>query len=753
MAHANDFFIRKLEQADRIARGDDPNFDLDHKKALPFSELERQKADENWRAYQRARDSGHLDYVHLARKCDAYYAGDQWERQIADELNAQRRPHITINMVLSTVNNIMGEHIKTRQEINYRPRGRGATDEVARALNSVTKQIQYNNKSQWNEQTVVMDGIIEDRGYFDIRMNYNDNIFGEIREVARDPRDVLIDSEAKEYDPATWNEVMTTRWLTPDDIEALHGKKKADLLRTREITARFSHDSIVWDMPTRTFGDDTTFISEGRGDHNKIRRVRIIERQHKVLTRAAFFVDPIVGDMRRIPHNWDDDRMAQFAVDNELEIIEKPEKRIRWTVSADDVLLFDDWSLYTKFTIFPFFPYFRRGRPTGLVRHLLSPQDMLNKITSQELHVVNTTANSGWIFEAGSLINMDADELQKVGARTGLVLEHKAGSSPPEKIQPNQVPNGLSAIGTKAQIFFRTVSGLPEGALGFASREVSGVKTAEDKSAASQSLEIVFDNLAKTRQYRAEFMLELLQNFYTEERLVQVTELDIDGNEVETEITINEPTIEGALLNDLTLGEYGVAVSSVPHHESLQDSVFAQALQLREVGVAIPDFVLIENSRIPNRKEVSDLVKSLQGMAEPTPEEIEMNMIRQELDLAGQQAAVAELQAKAAEREANTQLLLAKASTEQQAPLLEMQKTGAELRGQLETMQMKLQEKREELATRVAISREKNETARFESQNEAMSKRLQTQSNRTTKLTELATNSARDERNRPPTGE
>ncbi|MCH8950161.1 MAG: hypothetical protein IIB87_07285 [Chloroflexi bacterium] len=86
---------------------------------------------------------------------------------------------------------------------------------------------------------------------------------------------------------------------------------------------------------------------------------------------------------------------------------------------------------------------------------------MLNKITSQELHVVNTTANSGWIFEAGSLINMDADELQKVGARTGLVLEHKAGSAPPTKIVPNQVPAGLSAIGIKAQIFFRTVSGIP----------------------------------------------------------------------------------------------------------------------------------------------------------------------------------------------------------------------------------------------------------------------------------------------------
>ena len=76
-----------------------------------------------------------------------------------------------------------------------------------------------------------------------------------------------------------------------------------------------------------------------------------------------------------------------------LSIISKMQKKVRWTVTCDKVVLHDDWSPYAGFTIVPYFAYFRRGRPFGMVRNLLSPQEQLNKIGSQELHIVNTTAN------------------------------------------------------------------------------------------------------------------------------------------------------------------------------------------------------------------------------------------------------------------------------------------------------------------------------------------------------------------------
>ena len=720
----------------------------------PESERERSVANDNYKAYERSRDAGHLDWVKIARKCDAYYSSDQWERQIVDQLDSEGRPHLTINMVKSTINAIKGEYIKSQQEVSFEPRGKGATVDVAKALSFVIKQIQYNNKSRWNETTVLEDGLIEDRGYFDIRIDFSDNIFGEVREVARDPRDVLLDPGAKEYDPSTWKEVITTRWLTPDEIEALYGREKADPLRNRTMATRFGHDSIQFDMPTATFGDENQpygFVPDFDDDDLAVARVRVIERQHKKLTRCTYFVDPEEGDMRKAPDAWDDDQIAAHAVKFDLDVLEKPDLRIRWTVSADDMLLEDDWSMYERFTIVPFFPYFRRGKPTGLVRDLLSPQDMLNKISSQELHVVNTTANSGWIFESGSLVNMDADDLERIGARTGLVLEFAKGATAPEKIQPNQVPTGLSNISNKAQIYFRQVSGIPETFFGQASREVSGVTIRDQNQAATTPMEVVFDNLERTRQMRADLYLELIQEFYTETRLIQVTELDVDGNRKEVEFNVNEieevfnpetgDTLEEHIVNDLTIGEYDVVVVSVPHSETMQDTTFAQLVQLREAGVAVPDWVLLENSRLPNRREVADVVREIQGMAEPTPEEIEMQMQQQLLALQGQEAQVRGLIADAMLKEAQAEKALVEADAAARQPLIDMQKMGADLRVKMEAMQAELQTKIAELQTRIQISREKNETSRFEAQVEGLTKRAGNALKHDTDLRKIASQS------------
>jgi hypothetical protein len=712
----------------------------------PQSEKDVKAATENWAAYERSRDAGHSDWVEVARKCDNYYNGDQWEADIVDQLDAQNRPHITVNQILSTVNQVLGEHIKTRQEITFKPRGKGATEQAATALSSVIKQIQYNNHSQWNEQQVVADGIIEDRGYFDIRIDFSDNTMGEIREVIRDPRDILLDPGAKEYDPATWKEVITTRWLTPDEIEVLWGTDKADRLRMRQgATARLSYDSINFEMPTATFGGNDLpagTLDETDDDFTKVHRIRVLERQHKKFALARFFVDKEEGDKRRVPENWEEQKVQDFAFEHDLELVSNPQLRIRWTVSADDVLLEDDWSLYERFTVIPYFPYFRRGKPHGLVRHLLSPQDMLNKISSQELHVVNTTANSGWVFEEGSLVNMDANELEEIGARTGLVIEHKRGTERPEKIPANEIPSGLNHIAQKAQVFFRQVSGLPDGFMGTSTREVSGTAMSAQKGAGSQSLEVIFDNLAKTRQMRAEFMLELIQNWYTETRLVQVTELDMDGRETDTSTTINDREVDNegveTILNDLTVGEYGVIVVAIPHAETEADTIFSQALEMREAGVTIPDWVLIENSRLPNRNEVSEIVKKMQGAAEPTQQELEIAQKQQMLQLATQEAQVRVLSGKAAESEARATLLLAEAKNEESAPLREMQIAGAESRMQLDAMADKLKSEREAIEARLAISAQKADTERFGIQAESLTKRLSTVSKQQTDLAKIA---------------
>jgi hypothetical protein len=154
-----------------------------------------------------------------------------------------------------------------------------------------------------------------------------------------------------------------------------------------------------------------------------MRAIRVIERQHRVLDRQKHFVFQETGEVRPIPEDFDRNRIAWYVEKFGFGVMTKLVHRIKWTVVADNVLLHDEWSPYKHFTIVPYFPYFRHGRTIGLVENLLGPQELLNKVSSQELHVINTTANSGWKIRAGALANMAIEELEQRGAETGLVVE------------------------------------------------------------------------------------------------------------------------------------------------------------------------------------------------------------------------------------------------------------------------------------------------------------------------------------------
>ena len=105
-----------------------------------------------WAAYIRARDQGHMEWVEEARKFDDYYFGKQWDQSVADALAAQRRPSNTINLILSTVNTVVGEYIKSRQDISFQPMGKGANQDTASSLRFLFKQIALNNKSEQKEK-------------------------------------------------------------------------------------------------------------------------------------------------------------------------------------------------------------------------------------------------------------------------------------------------------------------------------------------------------------------------------------------------------------------------------------------------------------------------------------------------------------------------------------------------------------------------------------------------------------------------
>jgi hypothetical protein len=618
--------------------------------------LNHKLASDQYSRYVYCRDNGHLSFVEKAERCQRFVAGDQWNKEDADRLRAQRRPALTLNKTLITLSSILGEQIDTRTEVAYRGRY-GTKPGAAETMTKVHQFVAYINQLNWQRSEVFCDGAVTSRGYYDVRMNFDNNAAGEVEISLENPKNVLPDPDADQYDPDTWNDVIVTKWYTPDDIRLLYNEEDAKALAARSTSGfAFGHDSLDF-ARDRIGGQGDQMIGTEFTDTDKAQSkiIRCINRQFRVLTKVKFFLDPRSGDKVAVPDSWTPEQIDAANKEHGTVVVEELAKRIRWRVTADEFVLHDDWSPYKHFTIVPYFPFFIHGRTIGLIEHILDPQELLNKSTSQELHVVNTMANSGWKVKTGALVNMELDELEERGAMTGLVLEINGDPDKDVvKIQPNQIPQGLERLSFKAEAYIKAISGRGDAQIGVARADVSGKALDKSVQSSDVTLRKAFDNLERTDYLLARNIIDLVQEFYSDPRVMNITHSDLLGTQ-ET-IEVNHPGDDGSILNDLTLGTYDVVIVSSPAKRTLEESQFDQAIGMRELGIMIPDEFIIENSNLVKK---ADIVKAMQAQQE-TPEA----KLKQQVELLGGQLNLAELRAQTSKEEADALLKRAKAEKE-----------------------------------------------------------------------------------------
>ena len=153
---------------------------------------------------------------------------------------------------------------------------------------------------------------------FDVRIDFTDHIQGEVRISTKDPLDILIDPDAKEYDPKTWNEVFETKWMSLDQVEEQYGQEVADKLRVAaEYGSTMGQDSVEYEE-TR-YGDTYTGVEYNQGsttnpeENRQLRAIRVIERQYYQLKECSYYVDRVTGDMRQVPGNWGEKKKKEIC--------------------------------------------------------------------------------------------------------------------------------------------------------------------------------------------------------------------------------------------------------------------------------------------------------------------------------------------------------------------------------------------------------------------------------------------------------
>ena len=149
------------------------------------------------------------------------------------------------------------------------------------------------------------------------------------------------------------------------------------------------------------------------------------------------------------------------------------------------------------------------------------------------------------------------------------------------------------------------ISGITAAALGEDQRVQSGRALLAKQQSTLVSFQNEFDNLKHTKELQGEKRLELIQDFYTEPRLVRSM-----GEESQMEETaFNQRDAAGVIVNDVSFGKYLVHVEAVPSSPTYQQAQLEEALELREKGVPVPDDILVGLTRLENKAAIQRQIR------------------------------------------------------------------------------------------------------------------------------------------------
>jgi hypothetical protein len=594
-------------------------------------------------------ENGHEQWLQQAKRCFDFWSGKQWNLQTKAKLDAQRRPALTFNVIESLVRAMKGIQRALRHDVRYLPQQLTSPDD-ARVMDAVWLHIQQQNDLDFLETDVYEKGLIMGRAFYEVRVNYDNSFQGHVSIRARRSQDVLLDPSAEEYDTEDWPQVLDRRWVSADDIARKFGKDKAEAVCKGRLPEFYDYDDI---FQAQQMGQMPYYAYDYVNDSKALRAHLLLGRQSRSTKRKEVFVDMKTGDFSEVPETWDRNRISRVLEQaGDLTVMKRDVRTIRWTVTCEDEVLHDEDSPYNHFTIVPFFPSWVDGVSMGAVESLVDPQELYNKITSQELHIINTTANSGYKVKAGSLQNMTEEQLEERGAQSGFVAV-LADVADLEKITPNPVPQGHDRLSFKADAIMRSISGVSNQARGFAREDVAGSAIESNQAAQDINFAGWLSNLHRTKRKVAAVTLDCVRSHYTEERVIQINRGSSFNPKMEA-VTINQQSEEGRVLNDVTSGKYTTVLVPAPSRTSMSEEDFALMMKLRtEVGIAIPDELLIELSPASNKAQI---IQMLRGDSSERQRQAE------EAAAAAQQAEMEKIAAQAEKERTAAQLNAARAS-------------------------------------------------------------------------------------------
>jgi hypothetical protein len=204
-----------------------------------------------------------------------------------------------------------------------------------------------------------------------------------------------------------------------------------------------------------------------------------------------------------------------------------------------------------------------------------------------------------------------------------------------QQIVAPQVPPSMIELSKILGEEISQISGVNEELLGSANDDKAGILSMLRQGSGLTTLQILFDNLDMSQKLLGKIMIDLVQANFTPGKIKKI----LHGE---------EPT---AQFYNKAFGKYDAVVEEGLNTSTQKQMQFAQLINLREVGVPIPDDLLLESATLQNKKQLVDAVtKNQRQQMQIAQQQMQMGMELQKSQVELNQARAASDQGLGLER-------------------------------------------------------------------------------------------------------
>lgn len=491
-----------------------------------------------------------------------------------------------------------------------------------------------------------------------------DPISGDIKLKMHAYNSFLMDPYFRKKDLSDCNYIWLRQYVTKRQAASLLPDKEDEIIGLPTTKNTTSQDGRFQFMPENFSYNISSLLTYDEYYYRT-------ERKQKML------LDRETGESLEWTHNDEDALRLFLQTYPQVTLIEQDVPTVNLTISVQGKVMYDgpnplnidNMPFVGMFAYFnpdlPYYPY----RIQGMLNDLRDAQFLYNRRKVIELDYLESVATSGFLYKENALVN--PNDVFTAGQGKGIALKATAQMTDVQQIQPPQVPPTTLEISKILAEEIIQISGTNEELLGSATDDKAGILSMLRQGAGLTTLQILFDQADHSLKQLGNLYLHLIQNNYTPGKVQKI----LNGEQPSPQFY------------QKAFGKYSCTVEEGALTTTQRQMQLLQMLQLREVGVPIPNTAILEAATITNKQRLMESMQQAeqqQQQAMQQQNQLAMAEIQAQIDAIQSKAAAdkglaVERESRVQENQALAVERQAKADRDEQQSLLNLVKALKEL--------------------------------------------------------------------------